>query len=81
MPGHHPEKPAHGNARGCMAGVALKPSLTTSGASSSLRIRGRNMADSVLLFVGGVAVAVNVAVLWLMLRMANRSTWEFDNTR
>ena len=39
------------------------------------------MADSVLMFVGGLGVAVNVAVLWLMLRMARRATWEFDNTR
>lgn len=39
------------------------------------------MADSVLLFVGGLGVAVNVAVLWLMLRMARRASWDFDHTR
>ena len=39
------------------------------------------MVGSVLLVVGGLAVAVNVAVLWLTLRMARRATWEFDNTR
>jgi hypothetical protein len=39
------------------------------------------MSDGVVLFVGGLAVAVNVAVLWLTLRMARRQTWEFDNTR
>jgi len=64
-----------------MAGVALKPSLTTSGASFGLRNRGRNMVESVLIFVGGLAVSVNVAVLWLMLRMARRASFEFDNTR
>jgi hypothetical protein len=42
---------------------------------------GRNMDASVLLFVGGLAVAVNIAVLWLTLRMARRASWEFDNTR
>jgi hypothetical protein len=50
-------------------------------ASSNLLDRGRNRSDSVLLFVGGLAVAVNVAVLWLTLRMARRASWEFDNTR
>ena len=39
------------------------------------------MGGSVLLVVGGLAVAVNVAVLWLTLRMARRTNWEFDNTR
>lgn len=39
------------------------------------------MVDSVLMFVGGLGVAVNVAVLWLMLRMARRASFEFDNTR
>jgi putative flippase GtrA len=39
------------------------------------------MSESVMLIVGGLAVAVNVAVLWLTLRMARRTTWEFDNTR
>ena len=39
------------------------------------------MVASVLLFVGGLAVVVNVAVLWLTLRMARRASWEFDNTR
>lgn len=39
------------------------------------------MAGSVMVFVGGLGVALNVAVLWLMLRMARRATWEFDNTR
>lgn len=64
-----------------MAGAPLKPSLTTLGAGCGLRIRGRNMVDSVLMFVGGLGVAVNVAVLWLMLRMARRASFEFDNTR
>jgi hypothetical protein len=64
-----------------MADVALKSSLTTSGAGCGLRNRGRNMVESVLVFVGGLAVSVNVAVLWLMLRMARRASFEFDNTR
>lgn len=34
-----------------------------------------------MLLVGGLAVGVNVAVLWLTLRMARRQAWEFDNTR
>jgi hypothetical protein len=39
------------------------------------------MVESVLVLVGGLAVSVNVAVLWLMLRMARRASFEFDNTR
>ena len=39
------------------------------------------MAGSVVLVIGGLAVAVNVALLWLTLRMARRVNWEFDNTR
>jgi hypothetical protein len=39
------------------------------------------MSDSMVLLVGGLAVGVNVAVLWLTLRMARRQAWEFDNTR
>jgi hypothetical protein len=43
--------------------------------------KGANMSDGVMLLVGGLAVGVNVAVLWLTLRMARRATWYFDNTR
>jgi hypothetical protein len=39
------------------------------------------MIDSAVLLVGGLAVGVNAAVLWLTLRMARRATWYFDNTR
>lgn len=39
------------------------------------------MSDSAVLLVGGLAVGINVAVLWLTLRMARRQAWEFDNTR
>ena len=39
------------------------------------------MSDSAVLLVGGLAVGVNVAVLWLTLRMAKRQVWEFDNRR
>jgi hypothetical protein len=35
--------------------------------------------SSVLLLVGGLAVAANVALLWLMLRMARKATSEYDN--
>jgi hypothetical protein len=35
--------------------------------------------SGVLLWVGGLAVAVNVGLLWLALRMAGRARWEFDN--
>jgi hypothetical protein len=35
----------------------------------------------VVVLVGGLAVAANVAMLWLTLRMVRRATWEFDNTR
>jgi putative flippase GtrA len=39
------------------------------------------MSGNMVLFVGGLGVAVNVAVLWLSLRMARRASCEFDNTR
>jgi len=39
------------------------------------------MSGAVLLLVAGLAVAANVAMLWLMLRMARRPTWDFDNRR
>ena len=38
------------------------------------------MVGGVLWVVGGLGVAVNVAILWLALRMARRANWEFDNT-
>ena len=82
---HLPEKPAPSQCRHCMAAVPVampaQPSLTTSWAISSLRNRGRSMSGNVVLFVGGLGVAVNVAVLWLSLRMARRASCEFDNRR
>ena len=42
---------------------------------------GEPMGGGVLLFVAGLAVAANVAMLWLTLRMARRPTWDFDNRR
>ena len=39
------------------------------------------MSGGVLLYVVGLAVAANVAMLWLTLRMAKRPIWDFDNRR
>ncbi len=39
------------------------------------------MSNVVLLIGGGLAVAGNVALLWLTLEIARRATSEFDNTR
>lgn len=39
------------------------------------------MSNGVLLFVSGLAVAGNVGLLWLTLKVARRATSEFDNTR
>ena len=39
------------------------------------------MSGGVLFLVAGLAVAGNVAMLWVTLRMAKRPTWDFDNRR
>jgi hypothetical protein len=37
------------------------------------------MSGTVVLFVGGLAAAANVALLWLTVRMARKATSAFDN--
>jgi hypothetical protein len=39
------------------------------------------MSNGVLLFYCGLAVAGNVALLWLTLELGRREAFEFDNTR
>ena len=37
------------------------------------------MSGNLVMFVGGLAAAANVALLWLSVRMARKATSEFDN--